>query len=284
MTSARAPELSSRKRVATVFAAMLWSCAAPPNAATQTPRHEPTPTPAAASARESQRVEPPPETVEVPQTPAPTPDPPPCRRQPWTGACTRGVDHEWLSTEAIASWYTSRGARPPPDEIEPACREITLGSAAQTGLWCERIQHESRGKPGSSLHTFRVVVLLSVRAVRKKQVATLLELPLGVEILDKDELDDGPLIALVAEHHVTSNEIEIREPEPGACERSAELLRGELRSALAENYAPSVAWARLDEELRSRTCRSVGSYTWKGTRFSKPPPPRAGATSGASGP
>ncbi|GMV14055.1 MAG: hypothetical protein AMXMBFR56_22790 [Polyangiaceae bacterium] len=238
----------------------------------------------------------PPPAAKVPApapTPAPSPDPPPpsaptaeapqplpetaCRPLRLAKACVSQASQDWLDSEALASWYQSRGTKPP-QGIEPSCREIVLGSGSEAALWCERIQHESRGKPGTPLHTYRVLTLLSVRAVRSKRVEVLLEAPLRFDVLDKEDLEQGPAFELAVEARSPLTELVLGEPSDGACDEA----EAELRRRRAANDPSQVAWARLDEELRARLCRAIGKYVLKGGRLQRVAPKTTASSS--SGP
>lgn len=187
------------------------------------------------------------------------------------------ASQDWLDSEALASWYQSRGTKPP-QEIEPSCREIVLGPGSEAALWCERIQHESRGKPGTPLHTYRVLTLVSVRAVRNKRVEVLLEAPLRFDLLDKEDLEQGSLFELAVEMQAPLTELSLREPSDGACDEA----EAELRRQRAGSDLSQAAWARLDEELRARLCRAIGRYVPKGGRFQRVAPKTTASSS--SGP
>jgi hypothetical protein len=200
----------------------------------------------------------------------------------WVDSCAPSrADYTWLDSTALTAWYASRGAKPPQHEIEPVCREIIVGPASEAALLCERIQHETRAKPGSPLHTYRVLTLLSVRTVRNKQALTLLEAPLQVDLFDKEELEDGPLFALELVEPQKPSELTLREPELGACAKAEQTLARYRDEARASKDAVQLAWGRLDEELRARLCHAAGKYSWQNARFVRAPG-RAGASAKGS--
>lgn len=202
----------------------------------------------------------------------------------WVDACAPSFGQPWLDSTALAAWYASRGAAPPIAEIEPDCREVKLGPRAEAALLCERIQHESRGAPGTPLHTYRVLTLVSIRTARKKRAVTLLELPIQVDLLDKETDDDaGPLFALdlaglSGPGAALPDEIILREPKEGACAEAERKVKSARDEARALNNPTGVAWARIDEELRARLCRAVGTYRYQNDRFATttapPAPPK----------
>jgi hypothetical protein len=197
-------------------------------------------------------------------------------------ACVKPTGGAWLDGAATLAWYTSRGAKPPPNEIEPVCREITVGPKGEAALFCERIQHETRGQPGTPLHTYRVLTLVSVRTVRAKKAITLLEAPLQVDLLDKEDIDEGPLFALQIDEpdgSAAASEITLREPKEGACAEAALTLKSGRDNARASKDDVMTAWARIDEDLRARICGAAGSYRWQNDRFVRTPARDAAARS-----
>jgi hypothetical protein len=192
----------------------------------------------------------------------------------WVNACAKEAERTWLDADAVESWYKSRGAKRPQDEIEPVCRELTVGPRGEAALLCHRIQHETRGQPGAPLHTFRVLAFISVRAVRGKKVINLLEAPYQVDLLDKEELDEGPLFALELDDLALTDRLVLREPEDGACAKAEQKLKADRDQARASKDAVVAAWTRLDEEMRARICGAAGSYRFHHDRFMREAPRR----------
>lgn len=199
--------------------------------------------------------------------PPPPPPPPACARLGWVDACAKHVERTWLDADAVEAWYKSRGATRPQGEIEPACREIIVGPGGEAALLCERIQHETRGQPGAPLHTFRVLAFISVRTVRGKAVVNLLEAPFQVDLLDKEELDEGPLFALELNDLELPSQLVLREPGDGACAKAEQRLKADRDQARASKDLVMAAWTRLDEEMRARICSAAGSYRFQNGRF-----------------
>lgn len=250
-----------------IAAALLaCACSSAPPAPRPAPTSAPAPAPASALA---------PSPAPQP-APAPSADPPPslpataCRPLGLAKACVSPAPHAWLESDAIAAWYQTRGAKPPREQIEPSCHEITLG--AEAALHCEGIQHESRGKAGTPLHTYRVLTLFSVRVVRNKRAVVVFETPIRFDVLDKEDVDKGSLFELAIDSKSQFTELVLREPSDGACDEARAALRRHRDAARAENDPSQVAWARLDEELRSRLCRAIGKYALKGGRLERAAP------------
>lgn len=185
---------------------------------------------------------------------------------------------EWLDSEAHAKWYSARSAKPPANEVEPVCREVKLGPKAEDALYCERIEHESRGKPGAALYTYRVLALVSVRTVRKGRAVTVLEAPLSFDALDSDDLDQGPFFSLNVEASEPLTSLELSELGDGSCKEAEARLRDDRTKARAENDAVMLAWNRLDSELLARVCRAVGKYAWQNGRLVRDQPLPAGSS------
>lgn len=199
-------------------------------------------------------------------------------------ACVASTDRIWVEPEGITQFYLSRGAKEPKISPPPACREIVVGPKAEPALWCDRIVHEARGRPGAPDHTYRVLTLASVRSVRANRAVVWFEVPIGFDLLDKDEPGEGSLFRVAAEAGAPATEIVVREPSEGACEEAKRALEAGRARALRERDRIQLAWGRLDEELRARICASTGRYVWKAGRFAREPKAAAASTGGSSGP
>lgn len=271
------PRVGYDRRVRLSVSATLLAlgCASPP----VPPRPVPAPPTTAPAPAFAPTPDPPPPPAPTGEAPPPSPLPETaCRPLGLAKACVSPASHAWLESDAVAAWYQSRGTKLPRNEIEPSCREITLGNEA--ALWCERIQHESRGKPGTPAHTYRVLTLLSLRVVRNKQALVAFEAPIRFDVLDKEELDQGSLFELVADSKSPLTELVLREPSDGACREAEVELRDRRAKERAENDTVQLAWTRLDEELRARLCRALGTYALRGGRLQRAVSPTTSTSSG----
>jgi len=243
---------------------------APAPASASAPTLAPTPAPDPAPA---------PVATPAPAPPPPTVEPPPnpCRPLQLAKACFSPRVHDWLDSEALLAWYRARGAKPPANEVQPTCREIALGPKAEAALLCERIEHETRGVPGKPGHTFRVLALVSVRTVRNARAVTVFEAPTSFDALDKEDLDEGPMLALDVEARSPLLEIELHEPSSGVCDEARQRVRDWDAKARAENDAVMLGWNRLDADLVRRVCAARGTYVWKNGGL------RREATAGSTG-
>lgn len=209
----------------------------------------------------------------------------PCVPLRWSAACTpqrRTSEAADVDTDA---WYAARSAALPRDSIAPTCVSLRIGPAAEEALACSTLEHTGLGDPARGPHAYRVLLRTVIRAVRKKRVEVVFDVPYYVDLLDKDE-PSSPLFTVVVDTSRSSTEIVVSEPGPGACAQAARTLADEMKAASKEKDRAARAafeiWPRLDTRLLGQICAATGRYVWSNGAFRRLVPVPPALTPGAS--
>ncbi len=266
-------------RCIAMFAALAFTlaCAGPAAHVESAPAASPrSRSPVAPSTPESTATAPEPAGAAPESEPSPEPTPV-CARLVWVDACAPERPFAQREMKEISEWFSERGAQPPTIDVPPACWEAELGQPALPGLWCERIVHATRGKPGAPGYVYRVLTHLTLYVARGKRAAVVLDVPVAVNVLDAEE-PSGPLFALELEPSDSSRELQLREPRAGACDEAGrqldELREKEQREPDPDARKVMTAWVDFDRQLLGRVCKAQGEYGWQNGRYRVRPPPR----------
>lgn len=174
------------------------------------------------------------------------------------GECDpRPPNDAFLDGDEVSAWFQKQGvkrARHPQDSSEGGCFVLPAAGGGEEAMVCSSTRIESKGSPMSGLSVYRRVDRVRAYVVRGRTVVTVLDAPLLFDVMDKEELTDGPLFSLRVLRDAKGKPV-VREPSEGACNR-ARAHNAETRAQAGEEVVMR-NWARFDGGLLERLCRAA---------------------------